>query len=302
MIKEYLQEVFEPTLLFGMLAGLAGLSAAVYYGNVRLGLGILAIAGAITVQIAVNLIDDYSDYKIGLDKETRKTKFSGGSALVTSRKVSTRAIFVIAVAALVVAGILGMYVFYMSHTIATQVLVLVVFGLAATVLYARYLTHVPFFAEPFIASCFAAIGLGVFLVSSGGTAYASYAVLAFIPCGMQVGAAALVNAIPDRKPDRKYGRRGWAVMLNSSRLTGTLYVVFQAICYILIIFGMIARYLPYTFAIMLAFMPAIQYVARGIRSYKSAKPYERIMGYDAVMTMSYMLFISVAYLTAAWVI
>ena len=81
-IKHYIIEVFEPTLFFGLLAALLGVAASWHYGTLKFSDGILAVIGIILAQIAVNLIDDYTDFSSGLDSDTEKTKFSGGSVLL----------------------------------------------------------------------------------------------------------------------------------------------------------------------------------------------------------------------------
>ncbi|MCL5008615.1 MAG: prenyltransferase [Candidatus Marsarchaeota archaeon] len=298
MFKEYLQEVLEPTLLFGVFAGLAGLAGAMYYGKAEVALGVLAIIGVVLAQIGVNLIDDYSDYKTGIDKETKKTKFSGGSILVASKKVSTAAVIRIAAVALTAAGVIGAYLIYALQPVAGYIFILVVIGGLATLFYARYLTHIPFFSEPFVAFCFAIIGVGVFIVSSGGAANLPYIAIACAACGIQVGVAGMANSIPDMKPDRKYGRRSFVVMLKSSKKSGNLYLIFEGIGYALLVAGMGLKVLPNTFVIMVVLMPAMQYVSRGMKAYKNAESYEKVMGVNAALTMVYMLLVSVSYVLA----
>ena len=70
MLKHYLAETFEPTLLFGLLNSFLGIAAAAYYGHENFSLAVLVIVGVILAQIAVNLLNDYIDYKSGIDKET----------------------------------------------------------------------------------------------------------------------------------------------------------------------------------------------------------------------------------------
>ena len=47
--------------------------------NVNLTLLILALFGALLAHISVNTLNEYFDFKSGLDLETIKTQFSGGS-------------------------------------------------------------------------------------------------------------------------------------------------------------------------------------------------------------------------------
>ncbi len=298
MISDYIHEAREPTLLLGTFSGVVGLAAALYYGSASVFLGILAIVGAVLAQLSVNMIDDYVDFKVGLDRETSKTKFSGGSGLLVGKKVKPGSVLAIALAALAIAGIVGAYLLLSASNVAWLVALTMAIGGAGVLLYARYMTHVPLLAEPFCALSFALIGIGVFLVSSNGTSHLMGTALVCTLAGVQVGAILVANEVPDMKPDRKYGRRSWVVILGSAKSAGLLYAGFQGVGYVVLVIGMMARYIPAAFAIMLAFVPIMQYIAMGIRRYKNAKAHEGIMGVSAAMGMAYMLALSAAYLLA----
>ncbi|MGC8479172.1 MAG: prenyltransferase [Candidatus Micrarchaeia archaeon] len=298
MIKDYIIEIFEPTLLFGFLSSFVGLSAAIYLKVVNFYLGILAIIGVIIVQITVNLIDDYVDYKIGIDKETVKTKFSGGSALVVGNSVTTKGILAVAVVALIIAAVIGIYILgFLSAGIATIIFLIMMFGFVATVFYARYLTHVPFFAEPFVVLSFAIVGLAVFLVAQNSVVNA-YPLLLFacLPAGLQVGVAMIANELPDKKVDKKYGRRNMVIMLSHKKMASKLYVVFQVIAIGLILIGIATRFLPITFLITLIVLPLYYKVWRGISNYKNPKNHEKTMGLNALSALLLELLISIAFL------
>ena len=85
---------------------------------------------------------------------------------------------------------------------------------------------------------------------------------------------------------------------KNTQSAGLLYAGFQGVGYVVLVIGMMARYIPAAFAIMLAFVPIMQYIAMGIRRYKNAKAHEGIMGVSAAMGMAYMLALSAAYLLA----
>ncbi len=298
MIKDYLIEVFEPTLLFGLLCSLVGLSAAIYYDNARIFLGILAILGIILAQIAVNLIDDYVDYNIGIDKETVKTKFSGGSILVANKKVTTKSILIIAIIMLSLTGIMGLYILsFLSVFAFNLIIILILFGGVAILLYARYLTHIPYFSEPFVTLSFALVGLGVFIVATNAAAN-FYLILLFacIPSGLQVGVAMIANELPDRKTDKKYGRRNTIIMFSDTKKASGLYFFFQFVGYFLIGCGIVEKVLPITFLIVFAVIPIMYVIGAGIENYKSPKTHETIMGLNAFAAFLYIFLISVAFI------
>jgi len=60
-----------------------GTSIAAYEGFFDLGYFALAMIGSILVHITVNVINDYYDYVNGIDLNTPKTPFSGGSGVLT---------------------------------------------------------------------------------------------------------------------------------------------------------------------------------------------------------------------------
>ncbi len=299
MIKDYLIEIFEPSLLFGLLCSFVGLSAAIYLNfTAGVAFGMIAIIGIVIAQIAVNLIDDYVDYKVGIDKETIKTKFSGGSSLVVDKKVSTKGILIIATVALLISGVLGLYLLeFLNIGVFYLVLALIFFGGVSVIFYAKYFTHVPFFSEPFVTICFAVIGIGVYLVASDALTNALWVfLLVCIPSGLQVGVAMIANELPDRKADKKYGRRNMVIMLSSQKNYSGLYFVFQAIGYLLLGYGMVERFLPITFLILFALIPGMYLVGRGIENYKDPKTHEKIMGLNSIMAFLYIFLLSFAFL------
>ena len=299
MIKEYLIEIFEPSLLFGLLCSLIGLSAAVYLNfTVGVTLGIIAIIGVVIAQIAVNLIDDYVDYKIGIDKETIKTKFSGGSSLVVDKKISTKGILIIAIIALLISGGLGFYLLeFLNIGIFYLILALIFFGGISVIFYAKYFTRVPFFSEPFVTICFAVIGLGVYLITSNTFTNAlEIFLLVCIPSGLQVGVAMIANELPDKKADKKYGRRNMVIMLSNQKGSSGLYFLFQAIGYLLLGYGMVEKFLPLTFLILFALIPGMYLVGRGIENYKDPKTHEKVMGLNSILAFLYIFLLSFAFL------
>ena len=298
MLKEYIIEVFEPTLLFGLLCSLVGLSAAIYYGHSSIYLGIIAIIGVITTQIAVNLIDDYVDYNVGIDKETKKTKFSGGSELIASKKLSTRGILGIAIMALFISLLIGIYILqFLSIYVIGAMIGLILFGGIVTIFYAKYLTHVPYFSEPLVTIAFAMVGLGVFIVATNSIVN-SYFVFLFvcIPSGLQVGVAMIANELPDKEVDKKYGRRNIIIMLSENKKASGLYFLFQGMGYLLIGYGIIEHILPITFLIMFTLIPLMYIIGTNIEKYKNPKQHEKTMGLNALAAFSYIFFISLAFI------
>ena len=164
------------------------------------------------MQIAVNLIDDYEDYSSGLDKETVKTKFSGGSELLTKKLIKPRYVLAIGVIAFILAALIGVYL--ISKDIVLLPIALV--GGVSALFYAKYLSKVPLLSEPLTGLNFALVCFGCFIAAGGSLGSAALFSFAGIAAGFQVAVAVIVNYMPDRRSDRKHGRMGMVVLINSN--------------------------------------------------------------------------------------
>lgn len=293
MIKQYLIEVLEPTLLFSLLNSMIGIAAAVYYHALAsFILAAFVVVGVVLAQIGVNLIDDYVDYRSGLDREATRTKFSGGSELVVSGKVKLNHVLIIGTVAIVTAGTIGLYLI----SINSYILSLVFIGAVSMLFYARYLVKIPFLAEPLVALNFAMIGLGSFIVSTGSIAHSFNMIFAALPGGMLVASTLVVHEVPDMRVDKKFGRRSGVVMLKSPKNAAIFYLLIQGLIYLLIASGMLLNALPIGFAITFITMPLTIYVFFALRGYKSPASFEPRMAVNVINALVFTLLLSIAYI------
>ena len=86
-----------------------GTAIAAYEGNFHLGHYLLAMIGSILVHMTVNVINDYHDYLDGIDLNTRRTPFSGGSGVLPSNLLKPNQAFWFATICLLIAMVIGFY-------------------------------------------------------------------------------------------------------------------------------------------------------------------------------------------------
>ncbi len=286
MIKKYLQEMFEPTVNFGFFGTLAGVTAAFYFGQGQANvlLGMLACLGVVFAQGAVNLIDDYCDFKSGLDQEAEKTPFSGGG----SKVLRPNTVLLLGTSMLIVALLIGAYILSVT---GGPVLALMVFGALAVVLYAKYLTYIPFAAETVCAASFILAGVGGFYVSATHLVFSLYllpAALVFIAAGIQGGVVLTVNEIPDREIDRKFGRKSGIVLLGTNQGAASIYAAFYLVAYGAIICGVAFAGLPIWFLLILVMLLPNYRILKGILAYTSPKKFIDTMALDVFTTLGFM--------------
>jgi len=186
-------------------------------GSINLYYLVIAMIGAISAHASVNILNDYCDYKSGLDEMTLKTPFSGGSGILPGKKMSSKAALYYGLATLSIAIILG---FYLVFARGWQILLVGVPGILLIVLYTQYITRSPLL-------CLLAPGLGfgpcmvlgTYFVLQGFYDITSVAV-SLIPFFF-VSNLLLLNQFPDIEADRAVGRRHLLTLID---LKGNTYI------------------------------------------------------------------------------
>ena len=83
MSKPILGTLRLPFVILAPACAVLGLATAIWTnGKVNGWYFVLALIGAITSHLSVNIFNEYFDFKSGLDATTTRTPFSGGSGSV----------------------------------------------------------------------------------------------------------------------------------------------------------------------------------------------------------------------------
>jgi 1,4-dihydroxy-2-naphthoate octaprenyltransferase len=202
---------------------------------------VLAFIGGICAHIAVNALNEYDDYKSGLDLHTQRTPFSGGSGtLVESQdphKVIT-ALLTGVISALIVCAI-GVYFFTFRGWPIVFIGLLGMFIIAA---YTPILNRLPLL-------CLLAPGLGFGTLMVIGTYFALTgkfslaAILAsFIPFFL-VSNLLLLNQFPDVEPDKAVGRRHFPILIGR-KASAWIYTSFLAAAFLTVVVCVIFGVFP----------------------------------------------------------
>ncbi len=77
-LKVFLLETRPQFLLLSVVLAFLGTSIAWHDGAFRWDYALLAFLGLLLTHISVNVLNDYFDYKSGVDLVSRRTPFSGG--------------------------------------------------------------------------------------------------------------------------------------------------------------------------------------------------------------------------------
>ena len=186
-----------------------GTAVAWYYGSFNLGYALLAGFGLVLTHGSANAINDYFDYKSGIDLNVKRTPSAGGLGLVPEGKLPLKHALWVGVVTSLAALIIGIFFVIVS---GRQLIPLLVAAALCLVLYTPVIlkTRWPEWSP--------GLGLGIlpilgfYFVQTG--QYDWVVLIASIPSGILVHNLLLLNEFPDVEADRKGGRKTTPVVFG----------------------------------------------------------------------------------------
>ena len=238
-VKAWLTETRPQFLLLTPVCVFAGVAASLYDDVTFHGLYFaLAFIGGLCAHIAVNVLNDYSDYKTGVDLKTIRTPFSGGSGMLPSARMKPGEVMALGLGSLVVVVGIGIY-FVTVYGI--DILPIGITGLLFASLYTPVIARLPASSEVAAGGGFALITLGTYFTQSG-TYSAASAVVTLITF-LLVANLLLINEIPDVEADRLGGRRHLPISYGT-RSAAIVYSAVAVLVYGVIVVGVALEALP----------------------------------------------------------
>jgi len=187
----------------------AGAAAASWEGSFGWKETLLALLGLVLLHAAVNALNEASDMERGIDLETKRTPFSGGSGTLPAGLLSVGATRVFAYGCALVGGLVGGW---FALRLGLPFVALMAFGAAAVLFYSDV------FARTGLGEIFAGLGLGALPVWGAawvqGAAPGRAALWAGVPAFFMTFDLLLLNEFPDEAADRRGGRRNLVLLLG----------------------------------------------------------------------------------------
>ena len=235
-----------------------GLAAAHAAGHTPdLATVVLIVLAAILAHAAVNLLNEWDDFRSGLDLATQRTPFSGGSGALPAYPAAASAVLAAGLATLTVSALIGLYLMSVAGP-GLRLPGLV--GLALVLAYTAWITRRPLL-------CLIAPGLGFGPIMVAGSYYAvtgeySLAVVwASLTPMFLVSGLLLINQLPDLEPDRDHGRLHFPILMGR-QAAARLFVSVLALAYLVPVTGVLAGVLPLMALLVLIPAPAAVILGR----------------------------------------
>jgi 1,4-dihydroxy-2-naphthoate octaprenyltransferase len=211
---------------------------------------LVTMGGVIALHASVDLLNDFWDYKRGIDNATKRTKFSGGSGVLPDGLLRPSSVYRAGVFFLVLGSLAGVYFIAIYGLIIAAIL-----GFAVLSIY-------------FYSTKIVDVGLGEIFVAIKGTmivfgsVYIQTQSIDFttIICGTIAGTLSAfvlyITSFPDYDADKNTGRRTLVIMLGKNAAS-RLFWVFPAIVCSLVVTGVLFEMIPLYCILVFAALPLI---------------------------------------------
>ena len=200
---------------------------------------LVLMLGAISAHIGVNTLNEYYDFKSGLDLKTAKTPFSGGSGALPGNPGVAGLTLIVGFASLLLTVAIGIYLVLER---GIHVLPIGIVGVGLIITYTQWINRLPLL-------CLIApgLGFGVLMVVGthvvlGGEHSRLRWLVSLIPFFL-VNNLLLLNQYPDIKADASVGRKTFPIAFGIKR-SNFVYASFMLAAYSLVLFLVIKGYIP----------------------------------------------------------
>ncbi len=217
-------------------------------GELDFGYAILTYFGIICLHISVDLLNDYWDFKRGIDTNTKRTKYSGGTGVIPDNLINSKLIYCAGVIFLILGGLIGLYFVTIKGII---ILILLIFAIISIYFYSTNIVNAGL-GELFVAIKGSMIVLGSYYIQSDQIDLTSIYVGIII--GLLSAVVLLVTSFPDYEADKKSGRRTLVIVMGKENSI-KLFITIVTITYAMIIGGSIFNVMTIFSTIALLSLP-----------------------------------------------
>ena len=242
----------------------------------------LVFLGAVLAHAAVNLLNEYDDFRSGLDMITERTPFSGGSGALPEVPSAARRVLWAGLGTLALVVAIGLYFLWLR---GLPLLVLGAAGVVLVLTYTRWITRSPLL-------CLLAPGMGFGPIMVLGTVIAlgggidTTALLASLVALLMVSELLLINQIPDAEADRAIGRRHLVITLGPEKAARLVAGLLLA-SYGVIVADVVSGHLAMTSLIALAPLPAAIWISLRLpRVLATPDQLNRVLGANVAVLLS----------------
>ena len=209
---------------------------------------LLTFAGVMALHASVDLLNDFWDFKRGIDTKTKRTKMSGGTGVLPEGLLKPSSVYRAGIAFLIIGSLIGGYFVFTDG-----ILIAIILGFAILSIY-FYSTKIvdSGLGEFFVAVKGSMIVIGTFFIQSGQINIES--ILGGIVVGSLSALVLFIASFPDHDADKSKGRKTLVIAVGKKKAS-YLFWVFPLISYCAILAGISSNLFPLLSLISLLSIP-----------------------------------------------
>ena len=260
MLSYWLRAIRIRFLLASVIAVSLGLSVTWWHsGIIDIFQAALTMAGVIALHASVDLLNDYWDFKRGIDTRTKRTGMSGGTGVLPEGLLKPKSVYNAGILFLVAGGLIGGY-FVVLHGVVIGVIL--AFAIMSIYFYSTKIVNWGL-AEVFVAVKGTLIVMGTYYIQN--SELTDVVVLSGIVVGVLSSLVLFVTSFPDHDADKEKGRRTLVILFGRQKAVSIFYI-FPIISYGIIIGCAAMSIIPVFCLISLAAIPVIITSIRKLKS------------------------------------
>jgi len=205
-------------------------------GSINLPVALLTLVGCMAMHASVNMLNDYFDFRSGLDVATSRTPFSGGSGVLPAGELTPNSVLYAGIGTLLLGSGVGWYLVYNASfdPVLITILALAIISVAG---YSSLLSHWGV-GELSAGGCLGTLlVMGTYYLQTG--SLAAQPVLVGASLGILVAGILYNNEFPDSQADEKTGRRHLVIRWGKSRAAHRFRILMVS-AYAIIVAGVVA--------------------------------------------------------------
>ena len=259
MIKVWLRVIRIRFLLASVIAVSLGLAINWNLNNsIDIFSAFLTFAGVMALHASVDLLNDFWDYKRGIDTSTKRTKMSGGTGVLPDGLLKPSSVYRAGIAFLIIGGAIGGYFVFTDGLIIAAILA---FAILSIYFYSTKIIDSGL-AEFFVAVKGTMIVLGAFFIQSNQITID--VALAGIIVGVLSSMVLFIASFPDYDADKSKGRKTLVIVAGKKKST-FIFWIFPVISLGTLIVGVSLQLFPLSSLIALFPLPLIVMAGLGLR-------------------------------------
>ena len=198
---------------------------------------ILIFAGVMALHASVDLLNDFWDFKRGIDTKTKRTKMSGGTGVLPEGLLKPSSVYRAGIAFLIIGSVIGGY-----FVITDGIIIGIILGFAILSIY-FYSTKIvdSGLGEFFVAVKGSMIVIGTYYIQSGQITVES--ILGGIVVGALSSLVLFIASFPDHDADKSKGRKTLVIAVGKEKAV-KLFWIFPLVSYFAIIIGVSTNLFP----------------------------------------------------------